>query len=113
MIVTTDTLRKKLAPISDELSAVTPFSFWNYQAGLVRFQPQQVREEKWIIHTDAEVISYVLEGQGRLRLQEEESTLAPGVICHISVNTPHDFVAEGNAPLLMFYVTIKVKPEVA
>ena len=47
-------------------------------------------------------------GQGRLRLQEEESTVAPGVICHISVNTPHDFVAEGDTPLLMFFVTIKV-----
>ena len=108
MITATDTLRKELVPINDEISAVTPLRFRNYQAGLVLFQPRQGPDEKWITHTDAEVIGYVLEGQGRLRLQEEESTVAPGGICHISVNTPHDFVAEGDTPLLMFYVTIKV-----
>ncbi len=113
MIVTTETLLKKLVPISDEMSAVTPFNFWNYQAGLVLFQPGQERDDKWITHTDAEVLCYVLEGQGRLRLQDEESTLTPGAICHIAGNTPHDFVAEGEAPLLMFYVTIKVSSEIA
>ena len=113
MIVTTETLRTKLVPISDEMSVVTPFNSWNYQAGLVLFQPGEARDDKWITHTDAEVLSYVLEGQGRLRLQDEESTLAPGAICHIARNTPHDFVAEGEAPLLMFYVTIKVSSETA
>jgi len=113
MIATTETLRKELVPISDEISTVTPLSSWNYEAGLVLFQPRQGRDEKWIVHTDAEVISYVLEGQGRLRMQEEESTVGPGVICHISENTPHDFVAEGDTPLLMFYVTIKTNSEAA
>jgi len=108
MITTTDTLLKELVPISDEISAATPLSFRNYQAGLVLFQPREGRDEKWITHKDAEVVSYVLEGQGRLRLQEEESTVSPGDLCHIAVNTPHDFLAEGDQPLLMFYVTIKV-----
>ncbi len=111
MITTTETLLKELVPISDEISMVTPLSFRNYQAGLVLFQPRQREDEKWITHTDAEVICYVVEGQGRLRLQEEESTVGPGVICHISVNTPHDFLAEGDEPLLMFYVTVKVNSE--
>ncbi len=113
MIVKTDTLRKQLVPISDELSTATPLNFWNYQAGLVLFQPRQGQDEKWITHSDAEVITYVLEGQGRLRLHEEESALSPGVICHISVNTPHDFVANGDIPLLMFYITIKVDSKAA
>ena len=108
MITTTDTLLKELVPISDEISAATPLSFRNYQAGLVLFQPREGRDEKWITHKDAEVIGYILEGQGRLRLQEEESTVSPGVLCHIAANTPHDFLAEGDQPLLMFYVTIKV-----
>jgi len=82
--------------------------FDNYQAGLVLFQPRQQEQEKWITHDDAEVVSYVLEGSGRLRLPEEESGVGPGMICHIPVNTPHDFVAEGEEPLLMFYVTVKV-----
>ena len=51
------------------------------------------------------------QGQGRLRLQDEESTVSPGVLCHIPANTPHDFLAEGDEPLLMFYVTVKVKSE--
>ncbi len=108
MITTTDTLLKQLVPINDEISTVTPLSFPSYQAGLVLFQPRQREDEKWITHTDAEVIGYVLKGQGRLRLQEEESKVSPGVLCHISVNTPHDFLAEGDEPLLMFYVTVKV-----
>ena len=40
MITATDTLRKELVPINDEISAVTPLSFRNYQAGLVLFQRQ-------------------------------------------------------------------------
>ena len=111
MITTTDTLLKDLVPISDEISTVTPLSFRNYQAGLVLFQPRQRKDEKWITHTDADVIGYVLKGQGRLRLQEKESQVSPGVLCHISANTPHDFLAEGDEPLLMFYVTIKVNSE--
>jgi len=57
------------------------------------------------------VIGLVLKGQGRLRLRDEESTVSPGVLCHISANTPHDFLAEGDEPLLMFYVTVKVNSE--
>ena len=111
MITTTDTLLKELVPINDEISTVTPLSFPNYQAGLVLFQPRQREDEKWITHTDAEVIGYVLKGQGRLRLRDEESTVSPGVLCHNPANTPHDFLAEGDEPLLMFYVTVKVKSE--
>lgn len=108
MIATTEALRKKLVPLSDEIRAVTPLSFPNYRAGLVLFKPRRGGKENWITHADREVISYILEGQGRLRLGEEEFSVAPGIICHIPVNTSHDFVAEGDVPLLMFYVTIKV-----
>ncbi len=111
MITTTDTLLKQLVPINDEISTVTPLSFPSYQAGLVLFQPRQREDAKWITHTDAEVIGYVLQGQGRLRLQDEESKVSPGVLCHIAANTPHDFLAEGDEPLLMFFVTVKVNSE--
>ena len=108
MILTTAALRQELKPINDEISAAIPLGFDNYQAGLVLFQPRQQEQDKWITHDDAEVVSYVLEGRGRLRLPEEESGVESGMICHIPVNTPHDFVAEGEEPLLMFYVTVKV-----
>lgn len=108
MIATTESLRQKLVPINDEISAAIPLNFDSYQAGLVLFQPRREKVDKWITHNDAEVVSYVLEGHGRLRLPEENHRVAPGMICHIPVNTSHDFVAEGEEPLLMFYVTVKV-----
>jgi len=108
MITNLDALREKLIAINDEISVVTPFHTDSYQAGLVAFQPRQNADEKWITHDDAEVISYVLEGQGQLQLPDEDVPLTPGIICHIPVNVPHDFVAQGKAPLVMFYISIKV-----
>ena len=108
MIVTTESLRQELVPVNDEISAAIPWSFDHYQAGLVLFQPRRDQEDKWITHNDAEVVSYILEGTGRLRLPEEDHRVAPGMICHIPVDTSHDFVAEGEEPLVMFYVTVKV-----
>ena len=109
MIVTTESLRQELVSVNDEISAAIPLSFDHYEAGLVSLQPGPDRPDKWITHEDAEVVSYVLEGTGRLRLPEENQRVAPGMICHIPVNTPHDFVAESEESLVMFYVTVKVK----
>jgi len=75
----------------------------------VAFQPRQNTDKKWITHDDAEVISYVLEGHGQLHLPDEDVPLSPGSICHIPVNTPHDFVARSETPLVMFYVTVKIQ----
>mgnify|MGYP001445801687 CR=1 FL=1 len=108
MIVATESLRQVLVTVNDEISAAIPLSFESYQAGLVLFQPRRKKEESWITHGNAEVVSYVLEGNGRLRLPEANHRVAPGMICRIPVNTAHDFVAEGEEPLLMFCVTVKV-----
>ena len=53
----------------------------------------------------------MLEGRGRLRLGEAEIALEPGSVCHIPANTAHDFVAEGDAPLVLFYAVIDHSPK--
>lgn len=111
MITNLAALREKLIAINAEISVATPFQAAGFQAGLVAFQPRQGDDDKSITHTDAEVITYVLEGRGRLRLPDGATSLWPGTICYIPLNTRHDFVAEGDAPLLMFYVTVKVQAE--
>lgn len=108
MITNVDALREGLIAINEEISVATPWHTDSYRAGLIVFQPRQTGDEKWITHEDTEVISHILEGQGRLRLPGEEVNLSPGDICHIPVNTPHDFVATGDTALVMFYLTVKV-----
>ena len=86
MNVATDTLRKQLVPISDELTA-TPLNFWNYQAELVLFPSCQGQDEKWMTHSDAEVITYVSESQGRWPLR----TLREGPASLPLANWLHEF----------------------
>ncbi len=88
MNVTTDTLGKQLVPISDELTA-TPLNFWNYQAELVLFPSCQGQDEKWMTHSDAEVITYVSEGQGRLPLRTLRQGEGPA--SHLLANWLHEF----------------------
>jgi quercetin dioxygenase-like cupin family protein len=88
------------------MSVATPFKGGNHQAGLIAFQPQAARDAKFITHAASDVLAHVLEGRGRLRLGDTEMALEPGSVCHIPANTAHDFVAEGDAPLLLFYANV-------
>lgn len=110
MIVTTTSLLKELNPVNSEISVAIPLNFSHYQSGIVKFEPRRANEDKWITHENAEVVSYVLKGKGRFRLQKKDHHVTPGTICHVPVNTSHDFVADGE-PLVMFYINITVKPD--
>ncbi len=99
-------LREQLKPINSEMSAITPFRGEGYRAGLVSFQPLTAPDDKFITHAASDVIAHVLEGRGRLRLNHSEIDLEPGMLCHIPAGTAHDFVAEGQSPLLLFYAVI-------
>jgi quercetin dioxygenase-like cupin family protein len=100
-------LREQLKAINPEMHVATAFKGGNYQAGLIAFQPRLAPDDKFITHTASDVLAHVLEGRGRLRLSETEFALEPGSVCHIPANTAHDFVAEGDTPLLLFYAVIE------
>ena len=104
-------LREQLKAINPEMRVATPFRGGNYQAGLIVFQPQTAPDDEFITHAASDVVAHVLEGQGRLRLGEAEIALEPGSVCHIPANTAHDFVAEGDAPLVLFYALIDHSPK--
>jgi quercetin dioxygenase-like cupin family protein len=99
-------LREQLKAINPEMRVATPFRGRNYQAGLVAFEPRATSDDKFITHVASDVLAHVLEGRGRLRLSESETALELGSVCHILANTAHDFVAEGDAPLVLFYAVI-------
>jgi quercetin dioxygenase-like cupin family protein len=99
-------LREQLKAINPEMRAATPFKGSHYQAGLIAFLPRAAPDDKFITHAASDVVAHVLEGRGRLRLGEAEVALEPGSVCHIPANTAHDFAAEGDAPLLLFYAVI-------
>jgi quercetin dioxygenase-like cupin family protein len=100
-------LREQLKAINSEMRVATPFKGDRYQAGLIAFQPRAAPDDKYIIHAASDVLAHVLEGRGRLRLRETEMALEPGSVCHIPANTAHDFVAEGDAPMVLFYAVIE------
>ncbi len=79
-----------------------------YEAGVVRFTPGAGGDPKQITHTDQDVLCYVLSGAGRLRLGGSETPLAPGLLCHIPANTPHDFAATSE-PLSLYYCLIRTR----
>ena len=99
-------LREQLKAIRPEMQVATPFKGSHYRAGLIAFQPQAALDDKFITHAASDILAHVLEGRGRLRLSETEIVLEPGSVCHIPANTAHDFVAEGEAPMLLFYAVI-------
>ena len=100
-------LRDQLKAVNPEMRVATPFKGGNYQAGLIAFQPRAALDDKFITHAASDVIAHVLEGRGRLRLSETEFALEPGSVCRIPANTAHDFVAEGDAPMVLFYAVIE------
>ena len=99
-------LREQLAPVNREMSVATPFWGQNYQAGLIAFQVLAERDDKFITHATSDVLAHILEGHGRLRLSDSEVALGPGLVCHVPAGTAHDFVAEDDTPLLLFYALI-------
>ncbi len=101
-------LREQLKAINLETRVATLFRGGNYQAGLIAFEPRAAPDDKFITHAASDVIAHVLEGRGRLRLSETETALEPGSVCRIPANTAHDFVAEGDAPLVLFFAVIEL-----
>lgn len=99
-------LHEQLKAVNPEMRVATPFKGGNYRAGLIAFQPRAAPDDKFITHAASDVLAHVLEGRGRLRLDETEIALEPGSVCHIPANTAHDFVAEGDAPMVLFYAVI-------
>lgn len=106
-VIHLDLLRDQLKPINSEMSVATPFRGPNYQAGLVAFRPRAAPGDEFITHAASDVLTHVLDGRGRLRLAESEVALEPGALCHIPAGTAHDFVAEGDAPLVLFFAVIE------
>jgi mannose-6-phosphate isomerase-like protein (cupin superfamily) len=98
---------KGLKKISDEIRYADCFEEKQFTSGLIAFRATKNSDPKQINHDDKDVVCYVIKGNGRLRVNGKRIFLRPGMICHISKGTPHDFAAAKNTELVLFYSLIK------
>jgi len=97
---------KQLKKINDEISCTECFKEKHFTSGLIAFRPKKHSDPKQILHADKDVVCQVIKGSGRLRVAGKRIRLAPGTICHIPKNTPHDFAAGRGGELVLFYSLI-------
>jgi quercetin dioxygenase-like cupin family protein len=98
---------KQLEKISDEIRYLSCFEQKQFTGGLIAFTPAKKPNPKQISHEDQDVICQVLQGSGRLQVDDRRIRLVPGTLCHIPKRTPHDFSAARNGELVLFYLLIK------
>jgi mannose-6-phosphate isomerase-like protein (cupin superfamily) len=98
---------KSLKKINDEIRYANFFDEKHFTAGVIVFGSMKSSDRKSIIHDDRDVVCHVLQGSGTLECNGKRIRLAPGIICHISKQTPHDFAAARNGELILFYSLIK------
>jgi mannose-6-phosphate isomerase-like protein (cupin superfamily) len=98
---------KGLKKLNDEIQYADCFSGKQFTAGLIAFRPSKKINPKQINHTDKDVVCHVVKGSGSVRVRGRRTPLRPGMVCHISKGTPHDFAAGRNGDLVLFYSLIK------
>ena len=98
-----------LERISDEIRYRSFLEEERYSMGLIAFRPGKDTDPKQISHRDKDVVCHVLSGRGRLRLADQTIHLEPGILCHLPKGTPHDFAAEQDEELVLFYSLIKTE----
>ncbi len=98
---------KKLRQINSEIRYKSCFETEPFTSGIIAFRARKTSDLKQIKHDDKDVLCYVIKGRGRLRLNRRRIELRPGMICHISKGSPHDFAAGKSAELVLFYSLIK------
>jgi mannose-6-phosphate isomerase-like protein (cupin superfamily) len=98
---------KRLKKISDEIRYASCFEEKQFTSGLIAFRPTKNSDPKQINHADKDVVCQVIKGSGQLRINGKRVLLRPGMICHISKGTPHDFAAGKKGELVLFYSLIK------
>lgn len=99
----------RLKRINDEIRYAPLAEGRGFTAGLISFRPKRGADAKQIEHRDRDVLCHVLKGRGRLRVNKRRIALKPGTLCHIPKGTPHDFAAEKNGELILFYSLIKTR----
>jgi mannose-6-phosphate isomerase-like protein (cupin superfamily) len=112
-IVKVNTALKQLQKLNQEIRFRPCFQAEQFSTGFIAFRPQRNADPKQIRHHDKDVICHVLKGRGRLRINGRQTALRSGTLCHIPRGTPHDFVANGRTPLILFYsliTTARAKP---
>ena len=97
---------RRLKKINDEIRYADCFKEKRFTSGLIAFRPANNSDPKQINHDDKDVVCYVIQGRGRLRVHGKRIPLRPGIVCHIPKGTPHDFAAGKNGHLLLFYSLI-------
>lgn len=102
----TQSLLDELQKVTEEIAYRRFSSGPGYECGVVRFLPR-AGEPSQVTHEDKDVLCYVLQGQGRLRIGENIREVLPGDLFRIPARTPHDFSA-GDEPLVLVYVSITV-----
>ena len=98
---------KRLKKISDEIRYSSCFEQKQFTSGLIAFKPANKANPKQISHDNQDVICQVLQGSGRLQVDDRRIRLVPGTLCHIPKRTPHDFAAARSGELVLFYLLIK------
>ena len=98
---------KGLKKLNNEIRYTDCFADKQFTAGLIAFRPSKNAKPKQINHADKDVLCHVIKGSGRLRVRGKRTQLKPGMVCHISKGTPHDFAAGRRGELVLFYSLIK------
>lgn len=98
---------KKLQKISPEIRYKSCAEGKSFSTGLISFRPKKDADPRQIRHRDKDVVCHVLRGRGQLRVSSRKIALTPGTICHIPKGIPHDFAAEKNREMVLFYSLIK------
>jgi len=84
------------------------------QALLCRVQYEPGKQVPWHKHDDTEQLMFILEGEGILRLGEEEHPLRAGDYLAFSPGPPgHQIVNRSDAPLRYLAISTMQEPEVA
>lgn len=97
---------KQLKKLSPEIRHKLCIDGRRFSAGLIAFAPGAARDRRQIVHSDRDVLCYVIAGRGRLRARRRTHRLRPGMLCHIPKRTPHDFAATDRR-LVLWYALIE------
>jgi mannose-6-phosphate isomerase-like protein (cupin superfamily) len=98
---------KQLQELNSEIRYKSCAEGKSFSTGLISFRPKKDADPRQIRHRDKDVVCHVLRGRGQLRVNGRKIALTPGTICHIPKGIPHDFAAEKNREMVLFYSLIK------